>query len=194
MHCCSVFRLKVMVPTSEARRQLLGWCFAEADVRRTTIRRILGQIKPTFLKSFWGVEILVIERLKADEFSLHRLVRFNEASRLSLFLNEPEKGRENVKYVFLLFDASLVPRSWRKKCVSCSSALHLFDSTLTAFLLLSRKFSPIQVSSDYWLVGAMARRKRSRFSPSIPGFESRSRHSRFFWQWPIERCVREENH
>ena len=52
LHCCSVFRLKVMVPTSEARRQLLGWCFAEADVRRTTFRRILGQIKPTFLKSF----------------------------------------------------------------------------------------------------------------------------------------------
>ena len=67
LHCCSVFRLKVMVPTSEARRQLLGWCFAEADVRRTTFRRILGQIKPTFLKSFWRVKILVIERLKAQK-------------------------------------------------------------------------------------------------------------------------------
>ena len=51
MHCCSVFRIKVAVPTSEARRQLLGWCFAEADVHRTTIRRILGQIKPI---NFWS--------------------------------------------------------------------------------------------------------------------------------------------
>ena len=198
MYCCSVFRLKVMVPTSEARRQLLGWCFAEADVRRTTIRRILGQIKPTFMKSFWGVKILVIERLKAQKLEAQsRRVLVAPFGKIQWgFTTQPffkwARERERkckicVPSFRCVTRSSKLTQKMRQLLISSTS---FWFNTIGLFAALMKI---LPHSSQQWLVGSIARRKRSRFSPCIPGFESRSRHSRFFWQWPIERCVREEN-